>query len=162
MPPASAADEDIAGKAYDARLVRRLLRYVGPYRALVIGALLMIAIDSAMQLTGPLLTRWMIDTALPARNATLVTQVAMLFAATLVVQFGAAFGETMFTSLLGQRVMRDLRGELFGHLQRLPIAYFDRTPVGRLVTRVTSDVETLNELFTSGVVSGLGDLFTLV
>ena len=162
MPPAPAADEDAVGKAYDARLVRRLFRYVRPYRLLVVGALVMIAIDSAMQLTGPLLTRWMIDTALPARNATLVTQVALLFAATLVVQFGAAFGETMFTSLLGQRVMRDLRGELFAHLQRLPISYFDRTPVGRLVTRVTSDVEALNELFTSGVVSGLGDLFTLL
>ncbi|MEP6766023.1 MAG: ABC transporter ATP-binding protein, partial [Gemmatimonadaceae bacterium] len=161
-PSVPTADEDAVGKAYDARLVRRLLRYVRPYRPLVAGALVMIAIDSAMQLTGPLLTRWMIDTALPARNATLVTQVALLFAATLFVQFGAAFGETMFTSLLGQRVMRDLRIELFGHLQRLPISYFDRTPVGRLVTRVTSDVEALNELFTSGVVSGLGDLFTLL
>ena len=161
-PSVSVAEDDAIGKAYDARLVRRLLRYVRPYRLLVAGALVMIAIDSAMQLTGPLLTRWMIDTALPARNAALVTQVALLFAATLFVQFGAAFGETMFTSLLGQRVMRDLRGELFGHLQRLPISYFDRTPVGRLVTRVTSDVEALNELFTSGVVSGLGDLFTLL
>src|SRR4051812_45186331 len=104
---APTADEDAVGKAYDARLVRRLLRYVRPYRLIVVGALVMIAIDSAMQLTGPLLTRWMIDIVLPARNATLVTQVALLFAATLFVQFGAAFGETMFTSLLGQRVMRD-------------------------------------------------------
>ena len=68
----------------------------------------------------------------------------------------------MLTSLLGQRVMRDLRRELFAHVQRLPIAFFDRNPVGRLVTRVTSDVESLNELFTAGVVAGLGDLFTLL
>lgn len=150
------------GKAYDARLVRRLLRYVRPYRKLVGAALVLIAVESGMQLAGPLLTRWMIDIALPARNATLVTQVALLFALSLLVQFGASYGETIFTSLLGQRVMRDLRSELFQHLQRLPVAFFDRTPVGRLVTRVTSDVEALNELFTSGVVAGLGDLFTLL
>ncbi|MBC8090086.1 MAG: ABC transporter ATP-binding protein, partial [Phycisphaerae bacterium] len=159
-PPAG--DDDAIGKAYDARLVRRLFRYVRPYRKLVFGALVLIAIESVMQLAGPMLTRWMIDTALPARNATLVTQVALLFAASLVVQFGAAYGETVMTNLLGQRVMRDLRNELFQHLQRLPISFFDRTPVGRLVTRVTSDVEALNELFTSGVVAGIGDLFTLV
>ena len=86
----------------------------------------------------------------------------MLFALALVVQFGCQYGETMLTSLLGQRVIRDLRLELFTHLQYLPIAYFDRNPVGRLMTRVTSDIEALNELFTSGVVAGLGDLFTLI
>ena len=162
MASALAVDDDAPGKAYDARLVRRLFRYVRPYRTLVLGALVLIAIESGMQLAGPMLTRWMIDTALPARNATLVTQVALLFAASLLVQFGAAYGETVMTNLLGQRVMRDLRNELFAHLQRLPIPFFDRTPVGRLVTRVTSDVEALNELFTSGVVAGIGDLFTLL
>jgi ATP-binding cassette subfamily B multidrug efflux pump len=162
MAPVSPPEDEAIGKAYDARLVRRLLTYVRPYRSLVVAALVLIAIESVMQLAGPLLTRWMIDTALPSRNAALVTQVSLLFAAALLVQFGASYGETIFTNLLGQRVMRDLRSELFRHLQRLPIAYFDRTPVGRLVTRVTSDVEALNELFTSGVVAGLGDLFTLL
>jgi ATP-binding cassette subfamily B protein len=103
-----------------------------------------------------------IDKALPANDVRLVVNVALAYALLLVVQFGAAYGETIFTNLLGQRVMRDLRAEVFARLQRLPIAYFDRTPVGRLVTRVTSDVEALNELFTSGVVAGLGDLCTLV
>ena len=158
---AQSADDDAVGKAYDARLVRRLLRYVRPYRALVLGALVLIAIEAAMQLSGPLLTRWVIDRVLPSKNAALAGQVALLYVIMLVAQFAAAFGETRFTNLLGQRVMRDLRAELFARLQRLPIAYFDRTPVGRLMTRVTSDVEALNELFTSGVVAGLGDLFTL-
>ncbi|MEO7997971.1 MAG: ABC transporter ATP-binding protein [Gemmatimonadaceae bacterium] len=162
MAQAPHPEDEAVGKAYDARLVRRLLQYVRPYRLLVVGALVLIAIESGMQLVGPMLTRWMIDSALPAKNAALVTQVALLFAASLLVQFGASYGETIFTNLLGQRVMRDLRSELFGHLQRLPISFFDRTPVGRLVTRVTSDVEALNELFTSGVVAGLGDLFTLL
>ena len=155
-------DDDAVGKAYDARLVRRLFTYVRPYRALVVGALLLIVVESVMQLASPLLTRWVIDEAFPARDRALVVQVALLFVGLLVLQFAAAFCETLLTSLLGQRVMRDLRGALFAHLQRLPIAYFDRTPVGRLVTRVTSDVESLNELFTSGVVADLGDLVTLL
>ena len=154
--------DDVLGKAYDARLVRRLLAYVRPYRPLVVAALACIVIQSGMQLVGPLLTRWVIDRALPSRDVGLVVQVALMYAALLVAQFGAAFGETMTTSLLGQRVMRDLRRELFERLQRLPVSYFDRNPVGRLVTRVTSDVEALNELFTSGVVAGVGDLFTLL
>lgn len=160
--PSAPPDDEALGKAYDARLVRRLLRYVRPYRSIVAGALVLIAIESGMQLAGPLLTRWMIDTAFPARDSALVTKVALLFALSLLVQFAASYGETIFTNLLGQRVMRDLRSELFAHLQRLPITFFDKTPVGRLVTRVTSDVEALNELFTSGVVAGLGDLFTLL
>lgn len=155
-------DDDALGKAYDARLVRRLLVYVRPYRPLVVAALGCIAVAAAMQLAGPFLTRWVIDRALPTRDRALVTRVALAFAGLLVVQFAAAFGENWFTSLLGQRVMRDLRDAVFARLQALPISYFDRTPVGRLVTRVTSDVEALNELFTAGVVSGLGDLFTLL
>ena len=158
----ASTDDEALGKAYDARLVRRLLAYVRPYRPLVVVALACIVLQSGMQLVGPLLTRWVIDRALPSRDVGLVVQVALLYAALLVAQFGAAFGETLFTSLLGQRVMRDLRRELFERLQRLPVAYFDRNPVGRLVTRVTSDVEALNELFTSGVVAGVGDLFTLL
>ncbi|MFO0230343.1 ABC transporter ATP-binding protein [Gemmatimonas sp.] len=161
--PASAhPDDDALGAAYDARLVRRLLRYVRPSRALAAAALGCLGVAAALQLAAPLLTRWVIDVAWPARDRVLVMQVAGGFAALLVLQFAASYGETLFTALLGQRVMRDLRAELFAHVQRLPIAYFDRTPVGRLVTRVTSDVEALNELFTSGVVSGVGDLFTLV
>ena len=159
---ASHPEDDAVGKAYDARLVRRLARYVRPYRTLVAGALSLIAVESVMQLAGPLLTRWVIDSALPAGDRAMVVQAAMLFVLLLVGQFAAAYCETLMTSLLGQRVMRDLRAEIFSRLQRLPISYFDRTPVGRLVTRVTSDVESLNELFTSGVVAGLGDLFTLL
>ena len=150
------------GAVYDARLVRRLASYVRPYRSLVVAALGCIAVVAAMQVATPLLTRWVIDVAWPARDASLVQRAAGVFAGLLVMQFAAAYGETWFTSLLGQRVMRDLRGAVFTHLQRLPISFFDRTPVGRLVTRVTSDVEALNELFASGVVSGLGDLCSLL
>jgi ATP-binding cassette subfamily B protein len=118
--------------------------------------------DGMLQLVGPALTQRVIDTAIPNRNTQLVVTSALLFAGTLVLQFFFTYGETILTSLLGQRVMRDLRVEIFAHMQRLSISFFDRNPVGRLVTRVTSDVESLNELFTAGVVAGLGDLFTLL
>lgn len=154
-------DEDAIAKGYDGRLMRRMLAYTRPYRRVVAGALACLVLEGALQLVGPLLTRRVIDEALPAHDGALVTTAAGLFALALVLQYGAAFGETVLTGLLGQRVMQDLRAELFAHLQRLPIAFFDRTPVGRLVTRVTSDIEALNELFTSGVVAGLGDLFAL-
>jgi ATP-binding cassette subfamily B multidrug efflux pump len=155
-------DDDVVGKVYDRRLARRLFGYARPYRALLIGALALLLTDGVLQLAGPLLTRIVIDDALPARNLSLIGWATALYAMSLVASFGCAYGETLLTSLLGQRVMHDLRMEIFAHVQRLPVAFFDRTPVGRLVTRVTSDVEALNELFTAGVVAGLGDLFTLL
>jgi len=154
-------EEEALGKAYDARLMRRLLRYARPYRALVIGSLALLLADGMLQLVGPALTQRVIDVAIPRGDTRLVATSAALFAGTLLFQFLFTYGETMLTSLLGQRVMRDLRMEIFAHLQRLSVSFFDRNPVGRLVTRVTSDVESLNELFTAGVVAGIGDLFTL-
>ncbi len=161
-PTAAAAEEDPSAPAYDARLVRRLLTYVRPHRQLMAPALGCMLVTAGMQLAGPMLTRWVIDAALPARDMTLVMRAAFAFAGLLVVQFASAYGETVLTARIGQQVMRDLRLEIFTRLQQLPIGYYDRTPVGRLVTRVTSDVEALNELFTAGVVAGVGDLFTLV
>ena len=160
--PLTPHDEEALGKAYDGRLMRRLLRYVRPYTTLVIGALALLFIDAALQLVGPLLTKHVIDVAVPARDVGAVRNAALLFGATLAAQFALSYGETILTALLGQRVMRDLRMEIFAHLQRLPVSFFDRNPVGRLITRVTADVDALNEMFTAGVVAGLGDLFTLV
>jgi ATP-binding cassette subfamily B multidrug efflux pump len=157
-----AADDDLTAKRYDRRLVRRLLVYVRPYKRLVAGALILLMTEGLLQLVGPILTQRVIDVALPARDAGMAGRAAMLYAGSLILAFGCSYGETMLTALLGQRVMRDLRQQLFEHVQRLPIVFYDRTPVGRLVTRVTSDVESLNELFTAGVVAGLGDLFTLL
>ena len=155
-------EEDALGKAYDGRLMRRLLGYVRPYSGFVLGAIALLFIEGALQLVGPWLTKQVIDVAIPARDTAMIRNAVLIFATALAAQFAANYGETLLTSLLGQRVMRDLRLELFAHLQRLPISFFDRNPVGRLVTRVTSDVESLNELFTAGVVAGLGDLFTLL
>ncbi|MFN8571059.1 MAG: ABC transporter ATP-binding protein [Gemmatimonadaceae bacterium] len=162
MSESVAHDDEILGKAYDARLARRLLEYARPYGGLVVASLALLLVDGALQLVGPMLTRRVIDQAIPQGDAAAITSAAALFVAALVAQFICSYGETLLTARLGQGIMHDLRMQLYAHLQRLPIAYFDRTPVGRLVTRVTSDIESLNELFTSGVVAGLGDLFTLL
>src|SRR5256885_7113486 len=151
-------EEDALGKAYDGRLMRRLLRYARPYSWLVAASLALLAVEGVLQLVGPLLTQRVIDVALPARDVAAGGRMATLFAAALTLSFIASYGETLLTSLLGQRVMRDLRHELFAQLQQLPVAFFDRNPVGRLITRVTSDVESLNELSTAGVVIGMRDL----
>src|SRR6476646_7394930 len=160
--PATLHEEDALARTYDARLMRRLLVYIRPYMPLVYAALALLTIEGVLQLAGPLLTQRGIDKAPPARDGAASITATVLYALTLIAQFLCSYGETWLTSLLGQRVMRDLRMQIFSHMQRLSIAFFDRNPAGRLITRVTSDVETLNELFTSGVVSGLGDLFTLV
>ena len=161
-PATQPHEDDILGKAYDRKLMSRLLVYARPYHALMYGAFALLCVEGGIQVVGPLLTRRVIDVAVPAHDMRVVVIATTLFLLALVTEFITSYGQTWLTSLLGQRVMRDLRLEIFGHLQRLSVSYFDRNPVGRLITRVTSDVETLNELFTAGVVSGLGDLFTLV
>jgi ATP-binding cassette subfamily B protein len=160
-PATGMHEEDVVGKVYDARLAKRLVAYVRPHGGLVGAAVTLLMVDGLLQLVGPLLTRHVIDVAIPAGDTSAIARDAMLFAFALAAAFAAQYGETVITGLLGQRVMRDLRQRIFAHVQRLPITFFDRNPVGRLVTRITSDVEALNELFTAGVVAGLGDLFTL-
>src|SRR6266566_2792687 len=161
-PATQTHEDDILGKAYDSRLMRRLLVYTRPYRGLMYGAFALLCLEGALQVVGPLLTRRVIDVAVPAHDMRIVVVSTALFFLALLAEFALSYTQTWLTSLLGQRVMRDIRMEIFDHLQRLSVAFFDRNPAGRLITRVTSDVETLNELFTAGVVSGLGDLFTLV
>jgi ATP-binding cassette subfamily B multidrug efflux pump len=162
VPATQTPDDDVLGKAYDSTLMRRLLVYTLPYRALMYGALALLCVEGGIQVVGPLLTKQVIDVAVPARDLGLVILCAALFVVVLLAELALSYTQTWLTSLLGQRVMRDIRMQIFDHLQRLSVSFFDRNPAGRLITRVTSDVETLNELFTSGVVSGLGDLFTLV
>jgi ATP-binding cassette subfamily B protein len=142
--------------------MRRLLAYGRPHRRLVAGALGFLMLEGLLQLVGPMLTQLVIDVAIPARDIGLAWRAAGWMVVALAAAFACSYVETILTSLLGQRVMQQMRIDIFSHLQRLPVRFFDRNPVGRLVTRVTSDVESLNELFTAGVVAGLGDLFTLV
>ncbi len=159
--PAIPTDDDAVRPVLDRRLVRRLLQYVRPYLPLVVGAVLLLALEGATAVVGPWLTQRVIDQAIPQRDLGFIRLAAIALAGSLLLQFLCSYGETILTGLLGQRVMRDLRTELFARLQQLSVSFFDRNPAGRLITRVTSDVESLNELFTAGVVAGLGDLFAL-
>ncbi len=156
------SDDADAGGRYDAALLRRLIGYLRPYRGLTVAAIVLLMSQSALALVGPRLTQHALDVAVPRHDVGLLGLLAALFLGTLLLDFAVEYGGTLLTTFIGQRVMYDLRMRIFEHLQRLSITYFDRNPVGRLMTRVTSDVETLNELFSSGVVTIFGDVFTLV
>ena len=155
-----APEETATGR--DPELGRRLLRYARPYTPALAAAVLLLLIEAGLALVGPALTQRALDVALPSHDRAMLGTLGAIFAATLVLSFAGEYSQTVLTTWVGQRVMSDLRRQLFAHLQRLSIPFYDRQPVGRLVTRVTSDVETLNELFSSGVVTVIGDVATLV
>ena len=149
-------------RGMDRRLMRRLLGYLRPYRGDVALAVGVALLDTMVQLAGPYLTKEAIDNGIRHRDVQHLDRVAVLYLSALVVGYLLAYLETRIMQRVGQNIMLDLRLELFRHLQRLPMAYFDKNAVGRVMTRVTNDVDVLNELFTSGVVSIVGDLFVLV
>jgi ATP-binding cassette subfamily B multidrug efflux pump len=155
-------DDDILGKAYDARLMRRLLEYLRPYWRSVAVALVAIVAGSAASLAQPYLFKIAIDRYISAGRLDGLTGLATVYLFILIGAFVAEYVQTWSMQLTGQRIMFDLRMAIYEHLQRLDLRYYDRNPVGRLMTRVTSDVDVLNDLFTSGVVTVFGDLFALL
>ncbi|MBR9988558.1 MAG: ABC transporter ATP-binding protein [Gemmatimonadetes bacterium] len=142
--------------------MRRLLAYLRPHRARVASAIFILLAAAAVELVAPILTKIALDRAIPDADVSLLLLLALALLASLLLGFVLEAAQTLLTTWLGQHVMYDLRRQIFGHLQRLPLPYFDRNPVGRTMTRVTSDVEVLNELFSSGVVTIFGDVFTLL
>ncbi|HEX6558427.1 MAG TPA: ABC transporter transmembrane domain-containing protein, partial [Longimicrobiales bacterium] len=142
--------------------MRRLLTYLRPHRWRVAMAILVLLCAAFIEIVGPLLTKYAVDHAIPDRNSALLARLAAVYLGATLAAFLLEATQVMLTTRLGQNVMYDLRMQLFGHLQKLGLRFYDRNPVGRLITRVTSDVEVLNELFSSGVVTVFGDVFTLV
>jgi ATP-binding cassette subfamily B multidrug efflux pump len=155
-------DDDVLGKAYDGRLMRRLLTYLRPYRGQVIVAVVAIIGHSALDLAPPYLTKVVIDRYIPAGDLGGLGSIAVLYLAALIASFLLEYLQTWTMQVIGQKIMFDLRTQLVSHLHRLDLRFYDRNPVGRLMTRITTDVDVLNELFTSGVVSVFGDVFTLI
>ena len=149
------------GKIYDRRLASRLVKYLYPYRWPVLTSILLLASVSALKLVGPILTEIAIDKHIANSDVPGLTSIAQLFLLVMALQFVLFFAQTYITNWTGQKIMYDLRIEIFSHIQKLHLGYFDRIPVGRLITRVTTDVDVLNELFTSGVVNIIGDLISL-
>jgi len=162
IPMVAVPDDDELGRAYDHRLMRRLLGYLRPYRWSVVAAVAVVILDALTQLAGPWLTMQAIDNGIRHKDLGYLDRVAIVYLAVLLIALGLGYLQTQIMQSVGQRIMMDLRMALFRHLQRLPVSFFDRNPVGRLLTRVTHDVDVLNELFTAGVVAIFGDLFTLI
>jgi len=163
-------EEEALGKAYDSRLMRRLLQYMKPYRWRVALALVMVAIVTPLELAPPLIFRKAIDSYfVPALHHVIpeasawsgIGWLSLLFFAVLAFDFLAQYIQIRIMQRVGQQTMYDMRREIFAHMQRLPMSYFDRNPVGRLVTRVTTDVDALNDLFAAGVVTMINDFFLL-
>ena len=155
-------EEEVLGKAYDARLMRRLLEYLRPHKWFVVGALVALIGDAVTQLAPPYLVKIAIDQYIAQGDLAGINQIGLAYLAVLVASFSLEYGQTYMMQMIGQRIMFDMRMQIYAHLQRLDLAFYDRNPVGRLMTRVTTDVDVINDLFTSGVVAAFGDLFMLV
>jgi ATP-binding cassette subfamily B protein len=155
-------EEEVLGKAYDARLMRRLLGFLRPHKARVAASLGLVIAGAGLQLAGPYLTKIAIDDYIGHGDMIGLARVAGLLVLTMLAGAVVEYTELSLMQGTGQRVMYEIRMKLFHHIQRLSLSFFDRTPVGRLMTRITNDVDVLNELFTSGVVAIFGDVFLLV
>lgn len=145
----------------DTSMMRRALGFLRPQRMRVLLAVLLLAAASLAGLAGPYLVKRGIDEGIIGGRGELLLPIALLYVGLLLVEFLLSYGQTLVVASLGQRFMLDLRLEIFRHIQRLPVSFFDRNPVGRLMTRITNDVELLNEMFSSGLVAIIGDLITL-
>jgi len=155
-------EEEALGKAYDGRLMRRLLTYLRPHRKRVVIATILLILTSLLELVGPLLTKAAIDGAIAHKDMRELFIICFLFLGSLVVGLVLGYWSALLTQRVGQDIMLTMRGEIFSHLTRMPVAYFDRNPVGRLLTRLTSDVDALNDMFTGGLVAIFGDIITLL
>jgi ATP-binding cassette subfamily B protein len=154
-------EDQITGKAYDARLMRRLWRYLRPRRRLLLIALVCVLVMTAGDIAGPYLIKLGIDNHIAPHRLQGLEALAALYLGVLAVAFAARYTQYYLMNVVGQGVMYDLRLELFAHLQRMSLGFFDRRPVGVLVTRMTNDIDALNDLLTTGAVAIAGDLITL-
>lgn len=158
----SAETDDELGRTYDHQLMRRLAAYLRPYRLQVFLAVIVTLAEAAAQLAFPYLTKEAIDLGIRHRDLYQLDRIALLFLVALLAAFGLGYLQAQIMQRVGQGIMRDLRTAIFRHLQRMPVAFYDRNPIGRLMTRVTNDVDVLNEMFTAGIDAVFGDLFMLI
>src|SRR5215212_9950872 len=154
-------EDEILGKAYDSRLMGRLLSYLRPYRWPMVGAFLLIFATGATDLVPPYLTKLAIDQYIVPQQADGLLWVFGVLLGALALNFVFRYAQNYLMQVIGQRVMYDLRVQVFSHLQHQSLAYFDRNPVGRLISRLSNDIDALNEFISTGVVSVAGDLVAL-
>jgi len=154
-------EEDVLGKAYDSRLMRRLVQYLRPYRKRVVFALVLILFSAVLEISLPLLAGMAIDRYIAVGNLRGLGITALVYSAILIIKLASEYQQSVTLLDTGQKIMYDMRMQIFTHLQGLSPSFYDRNPVGRLITRVTTDVDTLNDLFSAGIVSIFGDIFML-
>jgi len=155
-------DDEILGKAYDSKLMKRLLGFVKPYKKYVVIAIIMNIVVAALGPLRPYLIKIAIDDYIINGNYKGLVNISAVLFVVLIFQAIVQYFLTYYTQLMGQNIIYDLRIKLFAHVQKLSLKYFDKTPIGRIVTRVTNDVESLNELFSSGIVTIFSDVFIII
>jgi ATP-binding cassette, subfamily B, multidrug efflux pump len=155
-------EDEILGKAYDGALMRRLLRYLKPYSWFVVGGIFLSILISAMEAVRPFFVKIAVDTNIAQKDAHGLLSTTLLFCGLMLARGVLQYVNSYLTQWIGQRTIFDLRMELFEHLQRLGLRFYDRNPIGRLITRVTNDIEVLNEMFSSGIVMVFSDVFTII
>ncbi|MFQ5717566.1 MAG: ABC transporter ATP-binding protein, partial [Nitrospinales bacterium] len=158
----NAYEESLQGRYYDWPLFNRILAYLKPYASLVAISIILLFGVSLLNLAGPYLTKIAIDDYIKVSNYDGLDRIALIFLIVLALAFILQFCQTMLMQYIGQNVMLDLRRQVFAHLHKMSFKFFDRNPVGKMITRVVNDVETLNEMLTSGLILVFSDLFTLV
>ena len=156
------SEDEVLGKAYDSKLMKRLLGYVKPYKNYVIFAILLNMVVAALGPVRPYLTKIAVDDYIAHSDYNGLLLIGVLLFASLLLQAVIQYFLTYFTQYLGQKTLFDLRTQIFNHIQKLALKFFDRTPIGRLVTRATNDVEALGELFSSGIVMVFSDVFIIL
>ncbi|MEE9117606.1 MAG: ABC transporter transmembrane domain-containing protein [Calditrichia bacterium] len=155
-------EDEITGKAYDSRMMKRLLAYTVPYRRMIFLGVFLTLLASLLQLAGPYLTKLAIDKYIAQKQLSGLYLILVIYFFVLVFLFLTQYAQIYITQYFGQKLMYDIRSKIFRHIQSLSLSFFDKNPVGRLMTRVTSDVEALNQMFTQGIVTIFGDIFLLI
>jgi ATP-binding cassette subfamily B multidrug efflux pump len=155
-------EEEVLGKAYDTRLMKRLLKYLRPYKWYVVIGIVASIVVSGLEAVRPLFTKYAVDVNIMLGDKHGLLMTTLAFMGLMLIRGLIQYGSAYMTQWLGQRTIFDLRMEVFRHLQRLDLKFYDKNPIGRLITRVTNDIEVLNEMFSSGVVMVFSDVFTIV
>jgi ABC-type multidrug transport system, ATPase and permease components len=155
-------EEEILGKAYDGNLMKRLLHYLRPYQRYVVLGIALSMVVSALEAVRPYFTKIAVDVNIKNHDAHGLLITALLFLSVLTMRGVLQYFNSYLTQWIGQRTIFDLRMELFRHLQNLSLKFYDKNPIGRLITRVTNDVEVLNDMFSSGIVMVFSDVFTII
>ena len=154
--------DEIKGKAYDSKLMKRLLAYAKPYKKYIVTGILLNILVAGLGPVRPYLTKIAIDDSIVHKDYHGLLIIILILFGALILQAAIQYSLTYYTQLMGQKIIYDLRIKLFEHIQKLSLKYFDKTPIGKIVTRVTNDVEALNELFSSGIITVFSDVFTII